>query len=208
MAAAVATGCIARHAESGPSIDDAARSYVRLALALGDRDSDSLDSYHGPPAWQAEMQREHIPLAEIRRRAIALANALNADRDAATSDARTRRGFLTAQLSAISARIDILQGARPSFADETRALFGLETGDRASRGAGEPPARQSSAAARAALDRLLPGHGDLAARYAAFDRQFLVRGDRLAGGPVARDRGVSCGDARASRLTGRRARER
>ena len=179
VSAVVAAGCGTRHAASAASIDEAARSYVRLALALGDRDTDSLDSYHGPPAWQAEVQREHLTLAEIRRRASALAEALNAERDAATTDAATRRGFLTAQLSAISARIDILQGARPSFADETRELFGLDTGDTAAASAGDDAARHSIDAARVELDRLLPGHGDLAARYAAFDRQFLVRGDRL-----------------------------
>jgi hypothetical protein len=181
VSAAVAAGCTARPAESGTSIDEAARSYVRLALALGDRDADSLDSYHGPPAWQADVQREHATLAEIRRRAVALADALAADHGAATTDATTRRGFLTSQLSAISARIDILEGARPSFADEARALFGLETGD-ATAAAADPvgrPARHSIDAARAELDRLLPGHGDLAGRYAAFDRRFLVRGDRL-----------------------------
>ena len=154
---------------------------MRLALALGDRDADSLDSYHGPPAWQAEVQREHLTLAEIRVRAVALANALRANDDAATTDAGMRRRFLTSQLSAISARIDILQGARPSFANETRTLFGLESGDPAAAAAGTDvhPARQSIAAVRVALDRLLPGRGDLAARYAAFDRQFLVQGDRL-----------------------------
>jgi hypothetical protein len=182
VSAAVAVGCLAcRPASGGPSIDDAARTYVGLALALGDRDADSLDSYHGPPAWEAAVQREHLTLAEIRRRAVALANALRAERGAATGDAATRRAFLTAQLSAISSRIDILQGARPSFADETLALFGLEAGDAAAAaaGAGEHPARQSIDAARVELDRLLPGRGDLAARYAAFDRQFLVRDDRL-----------------------------
>src|SRR3954464_6354419 len=173
VSAAVAAGCIARHAESGrPSIDEAARGYVRLALALGDRDADSLDSYHGPPAWQAEVRREHATLPEIRRRAVALTNALNADGADQPADAATRRAFLTAQLSAISSRIDILQGARPSFAEETRMLFALEAGDTAA-------TRQSTEAARVELDRLLPGRGDLAVRYAAFDRQFLVPADRL-----------------------------
>jgi len=40
VSAAVAAGCIARRPEPGPSLDEAARSYVRLALALGDRDPD------------------------------------------------------------------------------------------------------------------------------------------------------------------------
>src|SRR4051812_44389400 len=182
VSAAVAAGCIARHAESGrPSIDQAARSYVRLALALGDRDADSLDSYHGPPAWQTEARREHATLAEIRGRAVALTNALNADRAGETEDAATRRAFLTAQLTAISSRIEILQGARPSFADETRGLFGLDPHDAvATTDAGEQSVRQSIDAARVELDRLLPGRGDLAARYAAFDRQFLVPAGRLA----------------------------
>src|SRR3954469_4872672 len=173
LSAAAATGCLTRHAESERrSLDEAARGYVRLALALGDRDADSLDSYHGPPAWQAEARREHATLAEIRRRAVALTNALNADGADQPADAATRRAFLTAQLSAISSRIDILEGARPSFAEETRMLFALETGDTAA-------TRQSSEAARVELDRLLPGRGDLAVRYAAFDRQFLVPADRL-----------------------------
>src|SRR6185436_9603304 len=67
VSAAVAVGCLAcRPASGGPSIDDAARTYVGLALALGDRDADSLDSYHGPPAWQEAARREHATLAEIR----------------------------------------------------------------------------------------------------------------------------------------------
>jgi hypothetical protein len=181
VSAAVAVGCLAcRPASGGPSIDDAARTYVGLALALGDRDADSLDSYHGPPAWQEAARREHATLAEIRRRAVALANTLEAGRARDTADGATRRAFLLAQLSAITSRIDILQGARPSFADETRMLFGLDAGDAAP--ATDSGARQpgrSADAVRVELDRLLPGGGDLAVRYAAFDRQFLVGADRL-----------------------------
>src|SRR3982751_4948791 len=95
VSAAVAAGCIARHAESGrPSIDEAARSYVRLALALGDRDADSLDSYHGPPAWQTEARHDHATLAEIRRGAVVLTNALDADHADETAGDATRRAFL------------------------------------------------------------------------------------------------------------------
>jgi hypothetical protein len=177
-----AGGCVASRVDSERrSLDAAARSYVRLALALGERDGDSLDSYHGPPEWQAETLREHATLAEIRDRAAALVKALNADRADTTAEDRTRRAFLTAQLAAIAARIDILQGARPPFADEARLLFGLESRDVvASTNAADDKARQSIDAARAELERLLPGRGDLAARYAAFDRQFLVPADRLA----------------------------
>jgi len=37
----------------------------------------------------------------------------------------------------------------------------------------------SEAGVRSELERLLPGRGDLAGRYAAFDRQFLISRDRL-----------------------------
>ena len=182
VSATVAAGCIAcRRPDSGrQSIDEAARTYVGLALALGDRDADSLDSYHGPPAWQQAARREHATLAEVRTRADALAKTLNAERAGEAAEAATRRAFLTAQLAAIISRIDILQGARPSFADEARALFGLDAADPASApdGAAHQPG-SSADAARLELDRLLPGRGDLAVRYAAFDRQFLVRADRL-----------------------------
>ena len=181
VSAAVAATCVACHRNAGrSSLDEAARTYVGLALALGDRDADSLDSYHGPPPWQAAARREHATLAEIRRRAVALANTLNSERAGETAEAATRRAFLTGQLSAIRSRIDILQGARPSFADETRVLFGLDVGETApstDRSAHQPGS--SADAARLDLDRLLPGGGDLATRYAAFDRQFLVGADRL-----------------------------
>ena len=55
------------------SLDAAAESYVRLVLALGERDSDSLDSYHGPPAWQAEARTRHATLADIHAAAASLA---------------------------------------------------------------------------------------------------------------------------------------
>jgi len=53
LAAAAACGPTSRD-DAGPSLDAAARSYVGLVLALGERDADSLDAYHGPAAWQAE----------------------------------------------------------------------------------------------------------------------------------------------------------
>ena len=151
---------------------------MQIALALGERDGDSLDSYHGPPAWQADARREHATLSEVRGRAVALAAALTADRDGSTADDRTRRAFLIAQLGAIASRIDILQGARPPFADEARLLFGLDSREALGSGA-EDAARRTAEAVRSQLDRLLPGRGDLAARYAAFDRQFLIPADRL-----------------------------
>jgi hypothetical protein len=145
------------------ALDAAAESYVRLVLALGERDSDSLDSYHGPPAWQAEARTRHATLADIHAAAASLAESLTS---AAAGADEPRRTFLIRQLRAVVTRIDILRGARPPFAEEARALFDLE-----------PPEGESNTDAvsiRAAIDRLLPGSGNLSRRYATFDRTFLI----------------------------------
>ena len=170
--AALASACTA-HAPGRPAaaIDAAAESYVRLVLALGERDPDSLDSYYGPAAWQNEARARHATLAEIQADAHALAGSLTGL--ATTSPALdVRRTFLLRQLRAVAARVDLLRGARPAFADEAKALFGLDVAP----GAGDDG---SAAEIRAAIDNLIPGRGDLSARYAAFDRQFLIAPDRL-----------------------------
>jgi len=173
--------CRAHPAEPEPaSLDAASLAYVRLVLALGDRDSDSLDGYHGPAAWQEEVRAAHRTLAEIRADAIARARALTSA-PAADAETNERRAFLIRQLGAVASRVDILQGARPRFDDEARLLFGLEPHDASTPADAAEGGAAHAGAARAALDRLLPGRGDLTVRYAAFDRQFLIPSDRLPG---------------------------
>ena len=48
------------------ALDAAAEFYVRAALALGERDADSLDIYYGPGAWRADARARHLPLDDIR----------------------------------------------------------------------------------------------------------------------------------------------
>ena len=105
---------------------------------------------------------------DVRTAAVALAGQLAAP---VQGDDETRRRFLLRQLHAIVARIDVIRGARAPFADEARSLFGLDLspGDH----------RAAAASVRAEIDRLLAGPGDLTARYAAFDRRFLIAPDRL-----------------------------
>ena len=179
IAAVAVIACRGAHrsTSSAVDLDRAAESYVRLVLALGERDTDSLDSYHGPPAWQAEARTRHAPLEEVQRDAAALADKLVAEHVASgegggparQDDVEIRRAFLVRQLRAVVARIEILRGARPSFEEEAQRLFGL----RADRSPG------SVAPILAEIERELPGRGPLASRFAAFDRQFLIAADRL-----------------------------
>ena len=153
---------------TAPSLDAAAESYVRLVLALGERDGDSLDAYHGPPEWQADARTAHATLPEVRAAAASLAG--NSGVAGAEAD-EVRRRFLIRQLRAVVARIDVMLGRRAPFVEEARALFDLDV-QASDHGT-------FAAAVRGEIDRLLPGRGDLAARYAAFDRRFLIAADRL-----------------------------
>ncbi|HEX3702646.1 MAG TPA: hypothetical protein VHU82_04905 [Vicinamibacterales bacterium] len=162
------SGC--RRRDAPPQIDDEAEAYVRIVLALGDRDPDSLDFYDGPPAWQAQAHARDQSFADIRRSAAALLAQLE-HAPATPADGAARRQFLARQLHAVVARVDLLTGHRTSFDDESEALFGVVA---------PPLDRAGTAQARAAIDPLLPGAGTLTARYAAFDRRFMIPPSRLA----------------------------
>jgi hypothetical protein len=165
------------------SLDAAAEFYVRAALALGERDADSLDIYYGPDAWRADARARHLPLDDIRAATVPFIASLDG-RPFDNTEAEARRLFLLRQTRAIVSRVDIVRGARPPFAEEVRALFGLERRDGSASAAYAATARQAETthelAIRSELERLLPGSGDLSTRYAAFDRRFLVPRDRLA----------------------------
>src|SRR4051812_6832885 len=90
-AAVLTAACVGRADLDRPSLDAASRSYVTLALALGERDSDSLDSYHGPPSWRADVRAEHATLAQIRAAAVALARSLQTTASADADMAQARR---------------------------------------------------------------------------------------------------------------------
>src|SRR5437868_225049 len=107
----VVIGCARQRETAPPSLDEAAHSYVRLVLALGERDADSVDSYYGPSAWRDEARQRAATLTDIQRDTRALVDTLTATRRS-DGDAR-RRAFLVRQLTALSARIDIIRGERP-----------------------------------------------------------------------------------------------
>jgi hypothetical protein len=174
--ALVVTAC-AHRPDFSPSLDGDAESYVRLVLALGERDPDSLDSYDGPPEWAADARAKHESLDDLQRSASTLLTRLSdetlADRGKVSRPGNPdeiRKAFLVRQLHSLVARIDIVRGQRPAFADEARALFGIDV---------TPVDRERFAPVRARLDRLLPGHGDLASRYGAFEKRFVVPRDRV-----------------------------
>jgi hypothetical protein len=173
--AAALVGCHARighsRAESAQSLDATAREYVRLAVALGERDHDSIDFYVGPSAW-IEGIREHPPTyRRIRASAWWLLRQLRSTAVPARKDEAMRRSYLIAQLQAVVGRVDLLGGRITSFDAESATLFGVRV---------EALDRPRIVAIRAELQELLDGSGDLGERYVRFSRHFVIPRERIA----------------------------
>jgi hypothetical protein len=147
------------------TLDGIARSYVRLAVALGDRDSDSIDYYDGPADWVADIRKQAPPLGQIRQSSLELMEQLHT---MAVPDelSASRKSFLTGQLQAVACRAGMLMGVPSTFDEETKCSFGVTA-----------PAtydEKALAATRAKLAQLLPGTGPLLQRYAKFEARFAI----------------------------------
>jgi hypothetical protein len=150
-----------------------AERYVQLVLDVGQHDADYVDAYYGPAEWKTEAGRQKRPLADID----AAAKRLIAEIPAASEEERRdelamlRRHYLSRQLEALRTRVQMLQGARLTFDQESRALYDAEA-----------PVHPESYFAEMLkeLDRLLPGDAPLVDRYDAFRQKFIVPSNRLA----------------------------
>ena len=151
-----------------PSLDEMARRYVRLAVALGERDPDSLDYYAGPAGLVADVRRNPPPLPAIRREA----DALSVDVSRLASSDAGRVKALVADLAAIAARVDLLTGTRQPYDAESVAFFGVAPG---------PIDEQALAGIRSRIADIVGRDGRLADRYAAFAGRFTIPPDRLPG---------------------------
>ena len=153
-----------------PGLDAAVREYVRLVVALGEHDADSLDFYAGPPEWVDDIRRTTPALVSIRASALQLTGRF--EHDPWPPGDRTRVTRLARNLRALAGRVDVLTDRRLTFDEESTAFFGvtLPPGD-------EPT--DATGPVLAELERLLPGRGSLADRYARFDAAFIVPRDRL-----------------------------
>ncbi len=143
------------------SFESNVREYIQLAVALGERDPDSLDFYSGPAASVADIRRHPPPLVEIRRRAEALHARL-------AHDSAPRAQRLAREAEALAARAGELLGAKIDFDQAAKVYFGIAIGQ-----------LDSGDEIRREINGMLPGGGSLAERYAAFDGKFLVAPDRL-----------------------------
>ncbi|HEX8062382.1 MAG TPA: hypothetical protein VF535_04125 [Allosphingosinicella sp.] len=170
VAALLLAACVS----GGPareSLDSIARDYVKLQLAIGEKEEGYIDAYYGPPEWQAEARTNAGTPAALAQRAGVLAVRLRSLADGRLDPLeRRRRDFLLAQLKAASTRLAMMQGTKLDFADEAEALFGV-------RPELQPLSAYDPILAR--IERLVPGTGPLADRVDSFQERFTVPRERL-----------------------------
>lgn len=154
-----------------PGLNPIAESYVKLALATGVHDGDFVDAYFGPPEWQAAAAAEKLPLADILERTRALRARLAAIDQAGFDDlGRLRHEYLTKQLRAMEARLEMIGGRKFKFDEESSLLFDAVA---------PVQTEEHFRAMVTELDAALPGAGTLPERLAAFRKAFIIPPDRL-----------------------------
>jgi len=148
-----------------------APAYVKLVLGVGEHEDGYVDAYYGPAEWQAEAKANKRSIPELKAEADRLL-AATAAIDARRLDplSRQRKAFLHAHLTAVRFRLDMIEGLKPRFVDEAKALFAVDLDLK-------PLAYYDRYLAE--VDALVPGDGPLGDRVEAFRNRFVIPKDRL-----------------------------
>ena len=137
-----------------------AERYVKLVLAMGEHDADYVDAYYGPPEWREAAKGR--TLEDIREEAGVILSRADGEGPRATYQRR--------QLEALIARIDILQGRKLTFDEESKALYDAVAPHHS---------EEHFKALLNDLDAVLPGSGPVAERYESYRRQFVIPREKL-----------------------------
>jgi hypothetical protein len=148
-------------------VDDTAREYLLIGLALGELEEGIVDAYYGPPELAEEARAgSHAP-RELADRAEQLRARLTDE----VGDAQ-RAEWLDRQLVAMATLARRIGGEAQPYLEEVESCF-------------DAPAQQTPAdeyaLARDELEDLLPGSGDLRDRLSERDRRLTIRPDALPG---------------------------
>jgi hypothetical protein len=151
------------------SVNKIAEAYVKLVLAMGQHDPDYVDAYYGPPEWN-EQSKEKKPLDAIASEARRLHDQLAKISQPTDEMEQLRRRYLPKQLSALEARVRILNGERLKFDEESQALY-----DAVAPAFPETHFQEILAE----LEPKLPGEGSLLQRYENWRRAFVIPKEKL-----------------------------
>lgn len=166
-----------------PILQRLAEAYARLVLAVGKHDSDYVDAFYGPAEWKEDADKEGLSLEGIKRRANGVLAELRTVSPARMDEMSGRRHlYLTKQLQALLARVNMLLGTTYTFDEESRSLY-----DAVAPTNTEDHFRETIRA----LGELLPGTGPVPERYGRYKERFTVpkaKLDRVFAAAIAESR--------------------
>lgn len=153
-------------------INQLAKEYVKLALVIGQYDSDFVDAYYGPDSlkpvtpvatrFPKDSLLHAVDDLQLRLRKVASGDSL--------SDDAQRAKWLSSQLRAFSRRIKIFSGETTHFEEEAEDLFGVTV----------PMYHESFFISIVdELDHLLPGKGTINERMEALSNRFIIPKEKL-----------------------------
>jgi hypothetical protein len=154
---------------AGTSLNRIAEAYVKLVLAIGQHDPDYVDAYYGPPEWK-EQSGHKTPLDSIAVEATRLCDQLAKISQPTDEMELLRRRYLPKQLSALEARVRILNGERLKFDEESQALYDAVAPT-------FPETHFQEILAK--LEPKLSGEGSLLQRYENWRRAFVIPKEKL-----------------------------
>ena len=151
-------------------LDSIADDYVKLTLALGEKESGYVDAYYGPPQWVEAAKSDPRDMRELGNAIVDLMLRLDALPKSDDPLAAQRKRYLSAQLEAAHTRHAMMQGETFSFAKEAEGLFGVTPELK-------PLAEYDPVLAE--IENIVPGEGPLSERVAGFEKGYIIPKDKL-----------------------------
>ncbi len=173
------TGCAERPAPISAAIEESweaskidavASDYVKLTLAIGEKEPGYVDAYYGDREWSEAAKTDPRDMRELGNAIVDLMLRLDALPVSDDALVEARKRFLSAQLEAALTRHAMIQDEVFPFAKEAKGLFGV---------APVFLPLSSYDAALAKIEKLVPGEGALHERVEAYQARFTIRTDRL-----------------------------
>lgn len=143
-----------------PDTTEIGSAYLRLVLGLEQYVPGLVNTYFGPPEWQAAVQAEPPSLEALRQHAIAIATATQ------KSDLpRNRRERILRNVRALLWLIRAQEGEQIMFSEQVRLLLDLQP---------ESVAEEVFQTAQETLAANLSGSGPLAERWAEWQASYTI----------------------------------
>jgi len=146
------------------TLDDAAETYVKLALELGEYDPDFIDAYLGPDEWAEaaeENLRSEVELADDISSLLASLKEFSP----VNEESKIRHKALLRNVRAMDTRMRMVRGETFSFAEESRLIYDVAV---------PVYAFSEFDLALEEVAKLIPGDGDLAERVDEFRNDFVI----------------------------------